>query len=554
MKNSYLYTILFTFCIFSNAYGQKADFSDLEKKIQASIQKGYDASVRIWGFDTVRIAQSSSQFSGVVISSDGHILTVAHAIQPKQTYKVLFPDGREVLAVALGRIGLREMQNRPDMGMLKILDQGIWPVAEMAWSYSLKVNEPCISISYPETLNQRFPTVRFGRIADVLNQRGFIQSTCKMELGDSGGPLFDYMGRVIGMHSRCNPSEDENFEVPIDLYRKYWSALTVPEDYKSLPENTEEIGTDPMADQIISLPFLSDLSVGFAKLINKLENFCVPINSLKNGVEQKALGTVVVVKGKYYVLSKSSLVYADATVSLEGKTLKTTVIDRDNENDLVLLRLDGKLKGGIPLNAFTKTVDLHMEHLGNFLISPLPNDPKISVLGSRYFDQPRKFSAGYLGAPARFVEGKITISNILSNSPAALVDLKVGDQITGINGVAVNLPPDYGGELIKYNPGDTISIQGIRDGNDFEVSVVLHDRPTGTHTADRFDGGKSVRLDGFAKVFAHDPVLRPDECGSPVFNNAGHFYGMNIARFSRTSTLVMPADVLGTFIRKALNI
>ena len=64
------------------------------------------------------------------------------------------------------------------------------------------------------------------------------------------------------------------------------------------------------------------------------------------------------------------------------------------------------------------------------------------------------------------------------------------------------------------------------------------------HPADRFSGGKSIRRDGFARVFSHDAIILPDQCGGPVFDLNRHFLGINIARFSRTTTLVIPADMI----------
>jgi serine protease Do len=51
-------------------------------------------------------------------------------------------------------------------------------------------------------------------------------------------------------------------------------------------------------------------------------------------------------------------------------------------------------------------------------------------------------------------------------------------------------------------------------------------------------------VDGFKKLFAHDANIKSDECGGPVFDAEGNFYGINIARFSRTTTLAIPADVI----------
>jgi serine protease Do len=68
------------------------------------------------------------------------------------------------------------------------------------------------------------------------------------------------------------------------------------------------------------------------------------------------------------------------------------------------------------------------------------------------------------------------------------------------------------------------------------------------HTADGFPGGRSLRSDGFRKVFAQDAALKASECGGPVFDGNGRFVGINIGRHSRTSTIVMPADVIAEFV------
>ncbi|WP_256006864.1 S1C family serine protease [Pedobacter deserti] len=545
----FLSVLFFLIYLVPNANSQHYGIAELQVQIKQSIKKAYSASVRVWGFDTIRKTQNSAQFSGVVVSAEGHILTVAHAIQPGRTYKVRFPDGREVMATALGRIGLADMQVRPDIGMMKIIDKGVWPAAEMGWSYSLKVNEPCISISYPETLNQLFPSVRFGRIVNVLTKWGFVQSSCKMEPGDSGGPLFDYMGRLVAMHSRCELSENENYEVPIDTYRKYWDLLSVAEDYKALPEPSNEVKADPLVGKISSVPDLVD-PVSTKELTFNWKNSVIEIRSVFNELAQSAMGTAFSVDGKSVVVSKNSIVADHPVISVNGKEFNTEVAARDVENDLVLLRIAGELKNSIPLRTMKNAPVAELEALGHFLISPLPGDVrKASVISTAEFNLPRKFSAGYLGAPANFKDEKIILSRIAPNSPAAMAKLQAGDQVTGINGIPIDKAEQYGAELVKYNPGDTIGIRGIREGNNFEVSAILTKRPIGNHPADRPEGGKSLRLDGFNGVFSHDAAIRADECGGPVFDSSGKFYGINIARFSRTSTLIMPARQVAEFIK-----
>ena len=88
------------------ARAQRASLEDLQSDIRYSIEKAYTASVRIWAFDTVRNTRTGPQFTGVVVSPEGHILIAAHVNTPGTTYKVMFPDGQSVIAAGRGEIEL----------------------------------------------------------------------------------------------------------------------------------------------------------------------------------------------------------------------------------------------------------------------------------------------------------------------------------------------------------------------------------------------------------------------------------------------------------------
>ena len=257
IKNTFKIAFFLLFLLLSaQSFGQKFHPKKLEETLSLAIQKAYGASVRIWGYDTLKKVQTSAQFTGVVVSAEGHVLTAAHVNQPDNTYLIMFPDGKSRVARGLGEIEFTKNKMFPDVALMKIIGVGVWPYAEMGWSSSLKLDEPCLSIAYPETLNQTLPTIRFGRITNLNNQYGFIQSTCIMEPGDSGGPLFDHFGRVIALHSAIGINEDENYEIPVDLYRKYWKALNISKTYGELPSVEDSIGHDPHQSAILSIPGL----------------------------------------------------------------------------------------------------------------------------------------------------------------------------------------------------------------------------------------------------------------------------------------------------------
>ena len=73
-----------------------------------------------------------------------------------------------------------------------------------------------------------------------------IFADCKIMGGDSGGPLFDLEGRVIGIGSRCDDDVLLNINVPIDSYRKHWDRLVGGEDFNSRSPRLAFLGVSRM--------------------------------------------------------------------------------------------------------------------------------------------------------------------------------------------------------------------------------------------------------------------------------------------------------------------
>ncbi|HMI03881.1 MAG TPA: trypsin-like peptidase domain-containing protein [Pedobacter sp.] len=557
-------TALLLLTLTSQSYAQKTNPKKLEGILSVAIEKAYGSSVRIWGFDTLKKVQTSAQFTGVVVSAQGHVLTAAHVNQPGNTYLVNFPNGKTAVATGLGEIELTENKTIPDAAMMKIVEKGNWPHAEMGWSSSLKPGEPCLSIAYPETVNQARPSIRFGRITDLKNKWGFIQSTCIMEPGDSGGPLFDHLGRVVALHSAIGISEDENYEIPVDIYRRYWTALNTPQIYGTFPSVQDSVGTDPLRSKIITVTDFRDPKFRFAASNPGPQQPCIRIKSMLNGKEQLINGTLFAVPAKIatgnavnsLIISKSSMIGNDPTyLSQKNNTLPLKVIYRDQGNDLVVLQALAEIKGGIQLKQFVSDT-ISAQTLGRLLVSPQPNrNERISIIGSMYFKSLKRFSLGYLGAMATFKDNHITITTVQPTSPAGTSGIEAGDKVLSISGITIGKPEDYGTELMKYWPGDQITFKIKRSENLYskDLTLGIFNPPLSTHPADQFSGGKSIRRDGFAQVFSHDAIIFPDECGGPVFDLNQHFHGINIARFSRTTTLVIPAAVILELIKNYQN-
>lgn len=187
------------------------DLRNIEKQVEAVARKATPA--------TVGIILRTSQGSGVVISKDGYILTAGHvAGQANQVVTVVFSNGKRVRARTLG------INRTLDEAMVKIIDPGEWPFVEIGKSGELEVGDWCVALGHTGGFRRdRSPPVRLGRL--LVNSRTVEITSCTLMGGDSGGPLFDLDGKVIGIHSRIGQTTTANMHVPIDLFIRDWDRL-----------------------------------------------------------------------------------------------------------------------------------------------------------------------------------------------------------------------------------------------------------------------------------------------------------------------------------------
>lgn len=189
---------------------------------------------------TVNVSVGPRSGSGVIISADGLVLTAAHVIEePDRNALVVLPNGRRAVAKTLG------VNRTFDAGLVKILqtnrdtEDGSWPHAEMGDSRKLEKGQWCLATGHPNGFQiDRLPVVRLGRILDLDEKQG-ITTDCTLVGGDSGGPLFDLDGRVVGIHSRIGGSLSLNIHVPVAAYVASWERLQSGEAWGHLP------GTEP---------------------------------------------------------------------------------------------------------------------------------------------------------------------------------------------------------------------------------------------------------------------------------------------------------------------
>jgi serine protease Do len=154
--------------------------------------------------------------SGFVISPDGYILTNAHVVHDAREVTVRATDRREYRAKVIG------VDARTDVAVLKI-DAKNLPVVRLGNPQSLKAGEWVVAIGSPfgfeNSVTAGVVSATARSLADAYTP--FIQTDVAVNPGNSGGPLFNLQGEVVGInsqiYSRTGGYQGVSFAIPIDV-------------------------------------------------------------------------------------------------------------------------------------------------------------------------------------------------------------------------------------------------------------------------------------------------------------------------------------------------
>lgn len=168
---------------------------------------------------TVCIEIGEGSGSGVIISPDGLILTAAHVSSGvKKKVTVILEDGTKLKAETLGLV------SDTDAAMIRITEKGTWPFIDIDRSESTRLGDWVFALGHSGGFDKnRGSVVRIGRLVRIANST--FQSDCILIGGDSGGPLFDLSGKLVGIHSRVGQQLQVNMHVPMTEFVKNWDAM-----------------------------------------------------------------------------------------------------------------------------------------------------------------------------------------------------------------------------------------------------------------------------------------------------------------------------------------
>jgi len=161
--------------------------------------------------------------SGFIISSDGYILTNAHVVNNASKITVKLTDRREFDAKVIG------VDERTDVAVIKISAKGSLPVVKIGDSNKLRPGQWVLAIGSPFGFEN---SVTAGVVSATARSNvgvggggggyvPFIQTDVAVNPGNSGGPLFNLSGEVVGINSQIYSNsggyEGISFAIPIDV-------------------------------------------------------------------------------------------------------------------------------------------------------------------------------------------------------------------------------------------------------------------------------------------------------------------------------------------------
>ena len=179
---------------------------------------------------TVAVMLGGGSGSGVIVSPDGLVITAAHVTnEPGKQMKVLLSDGRELDATSLG------VDHGTDGALLQINAPGPFPYRPYVKTKTYKVGDWAIATGHPGgPVVGRPSPVRLGRISQAGTKSGFadaITTNATVISGDSGGPLYNLQGEVIGINSNISMPWRINKHVPLPCIVAKWDALLAGESF-----------------------------------------------------------------------------------------------------------------------------------------------------------------------------------------------------------------------------------------------------------------------------------------------------------------------------------
>jgi serine protease Do len=355
--------------------------------------------------------------SGFIISPDGYVLTNAHVVEDSSEVTVKLTDRREYVAKVIG------VDKRSDVALIKIAATGL-PTVHFGDSSRLKPGQWVIAIGSPFGFENSVTAGVVSATARPLDENyvPFIQTDAAVNPGNSGGPLFNVDGQVIGInaqiYSRTGGYMGMSFAIPIDL------ALNVKDQLMTKGKvSRSRIG---VAVQEVNQKLAQTFGLG------------TPHGALISSVDPKGPG------------ERAGLKPGDVITSVNGRNI-------DHSFDLPTIIAD------IPPGSDAHIGIWHDRKASDVSVKTVLLDDEATQTARNDSDE----SGGKLGLSVRPLDakeqqelhtrGRLLIEDV--TGPALAAGLQAGDVVLGVNGAGVASVADLKREVARAGHSVALLIQ-----------------------------------------------------------------------------------------------
>ena len=404
------------------------------------------------------------------------------------------------------------------------------------------VDDVVFACGYPARVRDQSEGLpRLGTLRAV--DSALLRSSCQLTVGDSGGPLLNRAGQLIGVHRQIGMGRDANVHVSVARIRQRLQANPALRQLAESAGGTSLLAETPQELSAAQRGALANCTVGIAAQGTQPER----LTEWRPGIRLAARR----------VVTKRSELPPDAALACRlssGQVIQCRVLLVDVALDVVILELEPDADSAAPA---VDPLPVAIVQLGELVYAVLGltadggirlSDPGIAGrVGYREPGLPLRLGA-VIDELAGAAEAVLRVREISPNGPAAVAGLAAGDRLMAVEGRSLATLNDLAEILKERQPGDQLQLRVDRAGQSVSLSLIAgHDPGLQFEKLEYLDGragAVSGRRSGFSDVIQHDIPVTPAECGGWLINSRGELLGMTIARRSREATLAIPLQTL----------
>lgn len=381
-------------------------------------------------FSQERIPNAPGSGAGVIIDSEGHIITNNHVVGDSAEIEVRLFDNRKLIAQVIGK------DPDTDLAVLKVTADRPLPTARFGDSSRVKVGQWVLAVGNPFGLER---TVTLGVVSGIGRENvnlsryeNFIQTDASINPGNSGGPLFNLRGEVIGINTAIiNFAQGIGFAIPSNMAKQVLHQLVAQ---GRVVRGWLGVGIQPLTPEL-------------ARKFGVTENEGVLVNEVF----------------EHDPAADAGIKPGDVITRIEG-----AVIDTPNRlSRIVAGLLPGETtKVEIVRNQQRMVLEVALsERRDQAVVASLPQSRTEVKLGVDIQDLTAALADKFKLRETRGV----LITKVEPGSLAQAEGLRAGDLIKEVNRVDVASVGEFTGAISKVRRGDTVLLRVLRESRAFYV-------------------------------------------------------------------------------------